>query len=129
MARELDSFLTLQVFDIFLIEALAECITVRGLAPLRVRVRVTGSAALGRNEHVTRNECTRRSGRIAWRERIRTKFEVVGPGDLFGVVLFRRRMGFRNAVRIYGNDASDYRDGRRQYDQRNSLAAANLGLA
>src|SRR6266704_261821 len=55
MARELDSFLTLQVFDIFLIEGFAVC--------------------------------------------------------------------------IHCNDARNYRDARHQYCQRNSLAAANLGLA
>src|SRR6266705_6535222 len=115
MARELDSFLTLQVFDIFLIEGLAECITMRGLAPLRMRVRVTGSAALRRHKHLTGNTRAGGCAGIARRERIGTEFEVVSPGDLFGVVFFRQRIGFRNAVRIYGNDASDHGDACRQY--------------
>src|SRR5437899_7590710 len=129
MARELDSFLTLQVFDILLIERLAECIPMRGLAPLRMRVRVTGSAALRRHKHLTGNERAGCSSCIAGRKRIGTKFEVVGPGDLLGVALFRRRMGFRTAVCIYGNNAGDYRDARRQYGQRKSLSAANPGPA
>src|SRR6266496_6511995 len=105
MARELDSFLTLQVFDIFLIEGLAECITMRRLAPLRMGICMASSAALRRHKHLTGNERAGGGAGIARRERIGTKFEVVGPGNLFGVALFRGFIRSRNEVCIYGNDA------------------------
>src|SRR6266487_6072840 len=97
MARELDSFLTLQVFDIFLIEGLAECIPMRGLAPLSMGICMASSAALRRYKHLTGNERAGCGAGIARRERIGAKFEVVGPGNLFRVTLlcFAIRPGHR----------------------------------
>src|SRR6266567_6088232 len=129
MARELDSFLTLQVFDIFLIEGLAECITMRGLAPLRMGICMASSAALRRHKHLTGNERAGGGAGIARRERIGTKFEVVSPRDLLGIALFRRRIGLRNAVCIYGNDAGDHGDACRQYSRHNNWSAASLAFA
>src|SRR4051812_24066462 len=67
VACELNTFLVLQIFDVLLIERLTKSIAMCGLAPLRMRVRMTVSASLCRHKHVTRNE--RSSGRrgVPWR--------------------------------------------------------------
>ena len=77
MTREFNSFLRLQILDVLLIERLAKSISMRGLSPLRVRVRVTISTALRRNEHIPGNECSRGRRGIPGRKRVGTKLEVV----------------------------------------------------
>ncbi len=78
MAGEFNSFLRLQILDVLLIERLAKRVAVRRLPPLRVRICVTSGAALGRHKHFSGNERAGGRGCVAWRERIRTEFEVIG---------------------------------------------------
>ena len=77
MAREFNSLLRLQIFDVLLIERLAKGVAVRRLPPLCMSICVTGSAPFCRNEHFTGNKCACRSRCISGRERIWTEFEVV----------------------------------------------------
>src|SRR6266566_7732884 len=63
--REFDSLLRLQVFHVLLIERFAKRVTVRRLPPLRMSIRVTGSASFCRHEHFSWNERAGRSRGVA----------------------------------------------------------------
>src|SRR5690349_898794 len=77
MTREFNSLLSLQVLDVLLIERFAKCVPMRGLPPLRVRVCVARSAALGSDKHLSWNKRAAGRGGIAGRERIGAEFEIV----------------------------------------------------
>src|SRR5213083_574706 len=56
MAREFNSLLRLQIFDVLLIEGLAKRVAMRRLPPLCMSICVTGSASFRRNKHFSRYE-------------------------------------------------------------------------
>src|ERR1043166_6337437 len=94
MARVLNSLFTLNVLDVLLIERFAEGVAVRGLPPLRMRVRVATATTFRGHEHFTRNESTGSTRGIAGRKGVGAEFEIVVLRDLLGVVR-RRRLGLR----------------------------------
>ena len=85
MTREFNSLLSLQILDVFLIEGFTKSVPVRRLPPLSVSVCVTGAAALGRHKHLSRNERTGRSSRVAGREWIGTELKIVCLGYFNGI--------------------------------------------
>src|SRR2546423_10069305 len=78
VTSELDSLLSLNVLNIFLIERFAKGVTVCRLPPLRMRVCVTNATTLGRHKHIARNEGAGRRAGVAGSKRVGTELEVVG---------------------------------------------------
>src|SRR3712207_726686 len=89
VARVRDVALRDDVLDVPLVEGLSEGVAVRGLAPLRVRVRVTLRAARRGYELRAGDERARRRRSVGGRERVRAEAEVVVLRDRRAVLLGR----------------------------------------
>src|SRR5215472_2818205 len=93
MPGVLNSLLRLNIFDVLLIERFAKGVPVCGLSPLGMGIGVTIATTFRGNKHFTGNKSTGAAGRIAGREGIATKFEIVILRDLLGIVRRWFRLG------------------------------------